>query len=83
MLRFLDVIGSASALAAVIYVVKTVWRTLTRRERRIVVRLLLARPLWWLAARLLSVPDARDRYSKFSVEALAKWEDFLLGRSSP
>jgi hypothetical protein len=33
------------------------------------------------AARLLSVPDARARYAEFSVKVLAKWEDFLLGRS--
>ncbi len=81
MLRFFDFIGFAGASAGVTYVVKAVRRILVGGERRIVVRLLLARPLWWLAARLLSVPDARARYAKFSVKVLAKWEDFLLGRS--
>jgi hypothetical protein len=70
-LRFFDFIELVSASAGATYVIKTAWR---------VVRLLLAKPLWWLAARLLSVPDASARYAKFRIRALAKWEDFLLGR---
>jgi hypothetical protein len=70
------------ASASAVYVIKTAWRILARSERRIVLRLLLARPLWWLVARLLAVPDAHVRYTKFSVQVMAKWEDFLLDRRS-
>jgi hypothetical protein len=79
-LRFFDFIELASASAGATCIIKAVWRILTKSEHRVVVRLLLARPLWWLGARLLSVPDARARYAKFRVKALAKWEDLLLGR---
>jgi hypothetical protein len=79
-LRFLGFAELASVLASATFIVKTACRILIKGERHIVIRLLLARPLWWLAARLLSVPDARDRYAEFRVKALAKWEDFLLGR---
>ena len=80
MLRFFDVVELIGASSAVTYVFKHVWRTLTKREPRVVVRLLAARPLWWLAARLLAVPDASARYVEFRKKALTKWEDFLLGR---
>jgi hypothetical protein len=50
-----------------------------RRRLCVALRLLLARPLWWLAARFLSVADLHDRYSQFSTRALAKWESLLLG----
>jgi hypothetical protein len=50
-----------------------------RRNLFVALRLLLARPLWWLAARFLSVSDRQGRYNQFSTRALARWESFLLG----
>jgi hypothetical protein len=55
-------------------------RVMSRRGYHAVVRLLLARPLWWLGAYLLSMPDAQSRYAEFQVKALKKWEDVLLDR---
>jgi hypothetical protein len=43
------------------------------------VRILLARPLWWTAAWLLRIPEAALRYEQFAPKALAKWEAFLIG----
>jgi hypothetical protein len=54
-------------------------RVLRKSKRCAVVRLLFARPLWWLFAWSHSVPDAQTRYAEFRLKALAKWEDFLLG----
>jgi hypothetical protein len=48
-------------------------------SRRPFLRLLLARPLWWLAARFLAVPSASARYARFCDRAIAKWEALLLG----
>jgi hypothetical protein len=70
-LRFFDFTMLASASAGATYASKVTLRIL---------RLLLARPLWWLAAHLLAVPDASARYVEFRNKALAKWEDFLLSR---
>jgi hypothetical protein len=79
MLRSFNFVELADASMSGAWVVMTAWRVLNRRARFVVVRLLLARPLWWLAIRLLSVPDAHTRYAEFSLKMLAKWEDFLLG----
>lgn len=49
-----------------------------RRSRRPFLRLLLARPLWWLAARLLALPDASAAYARFAERAMATWETLLL-----
>lgn len=65
----------AVGLSAVLVVV----RFAIRRRRRPFVRVLLARPLWWLAARLLAVPDAHARYASFRDRALVRWEALLLG----
>jgi hypothetical protein len=79
-LRSFDFLQVADALMSGAWVVGTVWRLVTKRARFAAARVLIARPLWWLAARLLSVPNASARYADFSARALAKWEDFLLGR---
>ena len=52
-----------------------------RRKRFVALRLLIARPLWWLGARFLSVSDRSNRYEQFSVRALEKWEGLLLGEN--
>lgn len=49
-----------------------------RRKRHPALRLLIARPLWWLAAHALAVPDAKARYEEFRGKALARWEGYLL-----
>lgn len=41
-------------------------------------RLLLARPLWWLAACALGVREPYTRYEQFRDRALAMWEQWLL-----
>jgi hypothetical protein len=79
MLRSFNFVELADASMSGAWVVTTVWRALNRRTRFGVVRLILARPLWWLAIWLLSVPDARTRYAEFTVKVLVKWEYFLLG----
>lgn len=77
MLRSFDFILLADALAIG---APAVLKHLVRRgKRHVVLRLLLARPLWWMAVRLLTTPDPRARYEQFSTRVLAKWEDFLLG----
>jgi hypothetical protein len=52
---------------------------LRRRDCRPFMRLLLARPLWWLGARFLGLPDASAGYARFRERAVAKWEALLLG----
>jgi hypothetical protein len=51
---------------------------LDRRKRYPVLRLLIARPLWWLAAHALAVPGAEARYEEFRGKALARWKGYLL-----
>jgi hypothetical protein len=51
---------------------------LSRLIRRPIVRVLFARPLWWLAARMLALPDASARYAQFRERAMARWENLLL-----
>jgi len=57
-------------------------RLVPGRERRPFIRVLFARPLWWLAAWLLAVPDASARYARFRVRALARWETLLLAEDN-
>jgi hypothetical protein len=78
-LRFFNFIELANASVAGVWVIKATWHVPTWHKRFTVLRLLLARPLWWLAVRLLAVPDADVRYTKFRARVLARWEDFLLG----
>lgn len=80
MLRSFDFIALANASMCGMWISTTIWRALRGRKRRAVVRLLLARPLWWLAILLLSVPDAQARYAEFRSKVLTEWEDILLGR---
>lgn len=80
MLRSFEFIDLANASMCGAWIFTTIWRVLRGSERRAVVRLLLARPLWWLAVLLLSVPDAQARYAEFRSKVLAEWEDALLGR---
>jgi hypothetical protein len=79
-LRYLSFVELANASMCGAWVARNFWRVLKTGNRRPVLRLLFARPLWWLAVRLLSVPDAQARYARFSADVLAKWEDTLLGR---
>jgi hypothetical protein len=81
MLRSFNSAELANASMSGAWVIMIIWWVLRRRTYFVVVRLLLARPLWWLAIRLLSVPDARTRYAEFSEKMLAKWEGFLLGEN--
>lgn len=69
--------GWSIGFGAIILVI-ALKRMFSRRERYVTLRLLLARPLWWLAARMLALPDAEARYKEFGVKALARWEGYLL-----
>lgn len=64
------ILGTTAAL--------TLLRLTWRCTRCSFVRVVLSRPLWWLGARLLAVPDASARYAHFRDQALARWEALLL-----
>jgi hypothetical protein len=46
--------------------------------RRPIIRVLLARPLWWLGARMLALPSASAGYAQFRDRAMVRWENLLL-----
>lgn len=81
MLRSFDSIELANTAMCGAWAISALWRMATKGGKRFTfVRLLLARPLWWLAAWLLAVPNRQSRYAKFRATALVRWEDFLLGK---
>jgi hypothetical protein len=46
------------------------------------IRVLLARPLWWLGAWALGAPRTPARYAQFRDEAFSAWEQWLLSAPS-
>jgi hypothetical protein len=79
MLRPFDFSALAGHWSVGLSVVLATLHLVRMGSRRPFLRLLLARPLWWLAARLLALPDASARYARFRDRAIAKWEALLLG----
>lgn len=77
-LRFFDFCAFAGPPAALISADLYLYRRAAKVARHPFIRILLARPLWWMAARLLGIPDAAVRYEQFRIKALASWEAFLL-----
>ena len=77
MLRSIDFVLVADLLAGGISTFMR--RFLLGRKRLLALRILTARPMWWLAARCLAVSDAHRRYKQFGIRALEAWENLLLG----
>ena len=79
MLRSFDFSALAGYWSVGLSVVLATLHLVRMCSRRSFLRIPLARPLWWLAARFLALPDASARYARFRDRAIAKWEALLLG----
>jgi len=82
MLRSFDLVALVDRSVVGVAAILGVLRIASWWRRQPVVRLMLARPLWWLAARMLAVPDVDARYPDFRDRVLARWEALLLDDQS-